>query len=61
MFFAAILISVFLARCFRGCAKYVVIAILLAVIANKDPVLWSKLSQLFNEAWHAVREWIVSE
>jgi hypothetical protein len=61
MWFLAIIIGSLLAGLVRGCTKYVVIVALLSFVAYKDPVLWAKLSELFNEAWHAFREWIVSQ
>ena len=61
MLFLAVLISVFVSQCLRGCAKYIVVALILAAISWKDPVLFEKLSELVNSAWHAFREWIVNQ
>lgn len=60
MFFAALIISMVLARAFRGCVKWVIIAALLTWIANRDPILASKVSGLASEAWHSLREFIVN-
>jgi hypothetical protein len=60
MFFAAIIISTIVAGLVRGCAKYFVIVALFAFVAYKDPVLAQKVSELFNQAVHELREWIVS-
>jgi hypothetical protein len=59
MLFAAILIAAFLGRFCRGCVKWLVLAGLLALVANRDPVLWSKLAELFDSAFHDFREWIL--
>jgi hypothetical protein len=61
MLFVAVLIAVFVSQCLRGCAKYIVVALILAAISWKDPVMFSKLNELANSAWHALREWIVNQ
>lgn len=60
MWFLALIVSIVLARVMRGCAKYAVLAGLLAWISWKDPVLAGKLSDLGQQAFHALREWILT-
>jgi hypothetical protein len=59
MLFAAVIIAVFLARCFRWFAKVVLLAGLLAWVAYKDTALSAKLSELLQDGLHAMRNWIM--
>ena len=59
-FFLAMILSGLVFRCLRGCLKYGVIAGILAFVAYKDPVLWSKCLQLTEQCFHALREWVIS-
>jgi hypothetical protein len=60
MFFAALILSLIIGRVLRGCLKWLLLAGLIALVANRDPVLWSKCAELFNEVLHSVREWILT-
>jgi hypothetical protein len=59
MLFFAILIAAFLGKMTRGCLKYAILAGLISWVAYKDPVLADKFSQLFHEAWGALREFLL--
>lgn len=48
-FFLAMVASGLCFRFLRGCAKWLVLAGLLAFAANKDPALWSKCTQLAGD------------
>jgi len=59
-FFLALILSGLVFRCLRGCTKWLVIGGVLAFIANRDPVLWSKCVDLAEQGFHALREWVIS-
>jgi len=60
-FFLAMILSGLCWRCLRGCLKWCAIAGVLAFVAYKDPVLWSKCLQLAEQGLHALREWVLSQ
>jgi hypothetical protein len=59
-FFLAALISGLCFRFIRGCAKWVVLAGLLSLIAVRDPILWQQFVVLASQAYQAFREFILS-
>jgi len=59
MLFAALIISLVLARLLRGCVKWVIVAALIAFVANRDPILASKVWGLASEGWQALRNFVM--
>ncbi len=60
MLFAAIIVSCFLGRFFRGCLKYVLLAAFLIWLSRTDPVLSHRIWDLLDRGWTEVREFLLS-
>jgi hypothetical protein len=54
-----VFLSMLVARSLRGCLKWIVLAGLVAVVCNRDPVLASKLWDLLSEAAAKLREFVM--
>ena len=58
MGFLAILVFLVLGRAMRGCAKWVLVLLLVALIWEKEPALCNKLWVLLGEAEQELREFV---